>query len=203
MKCFQCFAPLDNDCVHYSNSDWLIEPQDCVVIGLSASNICFAQQREIGETGNEKVKKRRQLFTCITLFPNISLQSLTEHRQDTIFFLSRSWISGAKKFNSRKVLANISQTEEGGMTFSHHPQHSLRKQPTLQTLKQIFNQLETLPTRLQHGTSALGPQTSFRRDTSDAKCRPFSQGIHNKRQNDSLKIPCSCRSYLKLSSSDS
>ena len=59
MKCFQCFAPLDNDCVHYSNSDWLIEPQDCVVIGLSASNI-FAQQREIWETGNEKVKKRRQ-----------------------------------------------------------------------------------------------------------------------------------------------
>ena len=121
VKCFQCFAPLDNDCVHYSNSDWLIEPQDCVVIGLSASNICFAQQREIGETGNEKVKKRRQLFTCITLFPNISLQSLTEHRQHTIFFLSRSWISGAKKFNSRKILANISQTEEGGMTFSHHP----------------------------------------------------------------------------------
>ena len=121
VKCFQCFAPLDNDCVHYSNSDWLIEPQDCVVIGLSASNICFAQQREIGETGNEKVIKRRQLFTCITLFPNISLQSLTEHRQHTIFFLSRSWISGAKKFNSRKILVNISQTEEGGMTFSHHP----------------------------------------------------------------------------------
>ena len=59
VKCFQCFAPLDNDCVHYSNSDWLIEPQDCVVIGLSASNI-FALQREIWETGNEKVKKRRQ-----------------------------------------------------------------------------------------------------------------------------------------------
>lgn len=56
---FPVFPTLDNDYVHYSNSDWLIEPQDRVVIGLSAS-ICLAQQREIWEIGNENVKKRRK-----------------------------------------------------------------------------------------------------------------------------------------------
>ena len=87
VKCFQCFAPLENDCVHYSNSDWLIEPQDCVVIGLSASNICLAQQREIWETGNERVKKRRQgNFSRASHFFRTSLYSHPLNTDKTQYF---------------------------------------------------------------------------------------------------------------------
>ena len=76
VKCFQ-FPALDNDCKHYSNSDRLIEPQDCVVIGLSAINIFLCPaERDLGDRQRESQKSQtRQLFACITLFRTLHLYS--------------------------------------------------------------------------------------------------------------------------------